>query len=52
MEMVNRFQASDRSGFYLSIKQEGDVGVGDRIELLSSDKSKPRISEVFMERVE
>jgi MOSC domain-containing protein YiiM len=52
MEMVNRFQASGRSGFYLSVKQEGDVGVGDRIELISSDKSKPRISEAFLEPAE
>lgn len=48
MEMLNRFQASGRSGFYLSVKQEGDVGAGDGIELISSDKSKPRISEVFL----
>jgi MOSC domain-containing protein YiiM len=52
MEMVKWFEAGGRSGFYLSVKQEGDVGVGDKIELISSDKSKPRISEVFMERVE
>lgn len=52
VEMVDRFQASRRSGFYLSVKQEGDVGVGDKIELISSDKTKPRISEVFVERVE
>jgi len=50
-EIVNRFQESGRSGFYLSVKQEGDVGVGDRIELISSDKSKPTISEAFLERV-
>ena len=48
MEMVNRFQASGRSGFYLSVKQEGDVGTEDRIELIRSDKSEPRIAEVFL----
>lgn len=52
MEMVKQFQTNGRSGFYLSVKQEGDVGVGDGIELISNDKSKPRISEVFSERVE
>jgi len=51
MDMVKEFQASGRSGFYLSVKQEGDVGVGDAIELISSDKSKPKISELFLERV-
>ena len=52
MEMVNRFQASGRSGFYLSVKQEGDVGAGDGIELISSDKSKTTISEAFREGLE
>jgi MOSC domain-containing protein YiiM len=46
IEMVNRFQSSGPSGFYLSVKQEGDLGVGDRIELISSDRSKSRISEI------
>lgn len=52
MEMIKWFQASARSGFYLSVRQEGDVGVGDRIKLISSDKSKPKISEFFLERAE
>lgn len=47
MEMVSRFQASDRSGFYLSVIDEGEVGAGDRIELIRSDKSYPTVSDVF-----
>jgi len=50
MEMIKWFQESARSGFYLSVRQDGDVGVGDRIELISSDKSKPKVSEFFLER--
>ncbi len=47
MEMINRFQAGGRSGFYLSVMQEGEVGAGDGIELIRSDKSHPTISEAF-----
>jgi MOSC domain-containing protein YiiM len=47
MEMINRFQASDRSSFYLSVMQKGEVGAGDGIELIRSDKSHPTISEAF-----
>jgi MOSC domain-containing protein YiiM len=47
MEMVTRFQTSGRSGFYLSVQREGEVGVGDDIRLVQSDPSSPTISEVF-----
>ena len=47
MEMVKQFQESGRSGFYLAVMGEGDVGARDRIELIRSDKSYPTISEVF-----
>ncbi len=48
MDMVRRFQASRRSGFYLSVLEEGEIGAGDEIELMSRDESNPTISEVFM----
>ncbi len=48
MEMVSRFQASGRSGFYLSVIDEGEVGAGDRIELIRSDKSYPTVLDAFM----
>lgn len=47
MEMVRRFQASGRSGFYLSVLKEGAVGAGDSIELLSQDSSSPTIADIF-----
>ena len=48
MEMVKRFEASGRSGFYLSVLEEGEVGAGDNIELLSRNTSSPTIADVFM----
>lgn len=36
-DMVKRFLASRRTGFYFSVLQEGEVGVGDTLELVSRD---------------
>lgn len=36
MDMVKRFLKSGRSGFYLLVSQEGDVGAGDEISLTPS----------------
>ena len=47
MEMVKRFQENGRSGFYLSVKQEGEIETGDRIELIRSDNTQPTISDIF-----
>lgn len=35
-----RFLKSERSGFYLSVLEEGEVGAGDEIEWLSTDPRK------------
>jgi MOSC domain-containing protein YiiM len=37
--MIKRFLVSERSGFYLSVLKEGEVGVGDEIELLEKNVS-------------
>lgn len=50
MEMVGRFQRSRRSGFYLSVLKEGEIGAGDNIELVRRNNSSPTISEVFVSR--
>lgn len=34
-DMIERFLISGRSGFYFSVEQEGEVGVGDSMELIS-----------------
>ena len=45
-DIIERFLASGRSGFYFSVEQEGEVGVGDSIELLSQDLSGVTIAEM------
>ena len=47
MEMVKRFQASRRSGFYLAVAREGDIAGGDSISVVESDEEKPTIAEIF-----
>ena len=47
MEMIKRFQASRRSGFYLSVSGEGDIAKGDSINIVESDIEKPTIAEIF-----
>jgi MOSC domain-containing protein YiiM len=44
--MVKRFLASKRSGFYLAVMREGDVGVGDEIKEISRDPNRVSISEI------
>jgi MOSC domain-containing protein YiiM len=43
MNMVKKFQASGRSGFYMAVAKEGDA-----IELISQNRSNPTIAEIFM----
>jgi len=45
-EMVERFLASRRSGFYLAVLREGEIGAGDSIELLERDPHQVAITDV------
>jgi MOSC domain-containing protein YiiM len=45
-EMVKRFLASGRTGFYVAVDPEGDVGAGDAITVLSRDVEAVSISEI------
>ena len=45
-DIVKRFLASERTGFYFAVLQEGEVGVGDSIELIEESKRNVRISEI------
>src|SRR5689334_13028680 len=45
-QMVKRFLASARTGFYLAVTGEGEVGAGDEIKLLSRDASAVPVSEI------
>ena len=45
-DIVKRFLASGRSGFYLKVMQEGEVGAGDVIELISRDGHAVTVADV------
>lgn len=50
-EMVRRFLGSRRTGFYLAVTREGDVGAGDEIKLLSHNPdsvSVPTITRLYV----
>ena len=44
--MVRRFLASGRTGFYLAVAREGEVGGGDEITVISRDDNAVPVSEV------
>ncbi|MEP1062544.1 3-alpha domain-containing protein [Phormidium sp. FACHB-592] len=44
--MVKRFLASHRTGFYFSILQEGEVGAGDTLELVSQDDNNITVADI------
>jgi MOSC domain-containing protein YiiM len=45
-DMVKRFLASGRTGFYLAVTREGEVGAGDTIEEIARDPSALPVSEI------
>jgi MOSC domain-containing protein YiiM len=45
-DMIKRFLVSGRSGFYLGVLKEGEVGAGDAVELLSSPTQSVRVSDI------
>jgi MOSC domain-containing protein YiiM len=45
-DMVKRFLASGRTGFYVAISQEGDVGAGDAIAEVSRDANAVPVSDI------
>jgi MOSC domain-containing protein YiiM len=49
-DMIRRFLKSGRSGFYLSVAQEGEVSAGDAIAALSQAKDAPTIAEILRSR--
>jgi MOSC domain-containing protein YiiM len=44
--MVKRFFASGRSGFYVAVTKEGEVGAGDEMKLVHSDPNGVPVSEI------
>ena len=45
-DIVKRFLASERTGFYLSVLKEGEVGVEDEFELFEKNASGVRVVDV------
>ena len=45
-DIIKRFLASERTGFYLSVLKEGEVGVDDEFELLDKNASGVRVVDV------
>src|SRR5882672_3848423 len=45
-DMVKRFLASGRMGFYLAVTREGDVGAGDEIRVVARDPNAVPVTEI------
>jgi MOSC domain-containing protein YiiM len=45
-DMVKRFFASRRTGFYLAVAREGEVGSGDEIQAVAADPNGVPVSEI------
>jgi len=45
-DMVKRFLASGRTGFYFAVTQEGEVGAGDEIKVIARDPNAVPVSEI------
>ncbi len=46
-DMVKRFLASGRGGFYLAVTREGELGAGDEISVISRDANAVPIPEIM-----
>jgi MOSC domain-containing protein YiiM len=44
--MVKRFHRSGRTGFYLAVLQEGEIGVGDSLDLVAEDDSRVTVADI------
>lgn len=49
-DMVQRFQRSGWSGFYLAVAREGEIGAGDLIERIAREERGMTVAEVFRGR--
>jgi len=47
-DIVKRFLASERTGFYFAVLQEGEDGAGDSIELMERSKHSVRVSDITL----
>jgi MOSC domain-containing protein YiiM len=47
-DIIKRFLASERTGFYFAVLQEGEVGAGDPIKLIEKSKDSVRVSDITL----
>jgi MOSC domain-containing protein YiiM len=45
-DMVRRFLVSGRTGFYVAVSREGEVGAGDEIKVIARDANSVPVSEI------
>jgi MOSC domain-containing protein YiiM len=45
-DIIKRFLASGRTGFYFSVQREGEVGAGDEIELIARDANDVTVADI------
>lgn len=45
-DILKRFLASGRTGFYFSVRREGEVGAGDELELIGRDEHTVTVADV------
>jgi MOSC domain-containing protein YiiM len=45
-DILRRFLASGRTGFYFSVQREGEVGAGDHLELIERSEHKVKVSDI------
>jgi MOSC domain-containing protein YiiM len=45
-DIIKRFLVSERTGFYLAVLEEGDVGVGDEIQLVTRNEPSVSVNDV------
>jgi MOSC domain-containing protein YiiM len=46
LDMVKKFLASQRAGFYFAVLQEGEVGAGDNIEQIEENQHAVKVSDI------
>ncbi len=45
-DIIKRFLTSGRTGFYFAVREEGEVGEGDEIELISRDEHNVTVADI------
>lgn len=46
-DIIKRFLASERTGLYFAVLEEGEVGAGDRFELVRKNEPSVRLSDIL-----